>query len=434
MNLEERLVKMLLDRNEKVSTAESCTGGLVAGKIVNVSGASEVFDEGYVTYANKSKAKLLGVSKEILDNEGAVSKECAMEMAIGCAKAANAQLGLSTTGIAGPGGGTPDIYEKDDLPVDFSAVRLSTHSDCNEIIYDDMSSLLRNYYAKKNLHTRMRQKSSDLRRVVTNALEKDRKKFAIQEKQMKDTLKKDKYKVYGELLTTYGYSIEPGAKKFDTINFYTNEPISIPLDPTISPIENAKKFFDKYAKLKRTNEALSDIIIETKKSIDYLETVSASIDIATSENDLKAIKDELIQTGYIKFKRTGKKEKIVNKPLHFISSDGFHMYVGKNNIQNENLTFKVANGNDWWFHSKTFPGSHVIVKCEGKELPDATFEEAARLAAHFSKGCNQDKVEIDYIQRKQVKKVAGAMPGFVIYHTNYSMAITPDITGIQEII
>ena len=329
---------------------------------------------------------------------------------------------------------TPVIYEKDDLPVDFSAVRLSTHSDCNEIIYDDMSSLLRNYYAKKNLHTRMRQKSSDLRRVVTNALEKDRKKFAIQEKQMKDTLKKDKYKVYGELLTTYGYSIEPGAKKFDTINFYTNEPISIPLDPTISPIENAKKFFDKYAKLKRTNEALSDIIIETKKSIDYLETVSASIDIATSENDLKAIKDELIQTGYIKFKRTGKKEKIVNKPLHFISSDGFHMYVGKNNIQNENLTFKVANGNDWWFHSKTFPGSHVIVKCEGKELPDATFEEAARLAAHFSKGCNQDKVEIDYIQRKQVKKVAGAMPGFVIYHTNYSMAITPDITGIQEII
>ena len=110
------------------------------------------------------------------------------------------------------------------------------------------------------------------------------------------------------------------------------------------------------------------------------------------------------------------------------------MYVGKNNIQNENLTFKVANGNDWWFHSKTFPGSHVIVKCEGKELPDATFKEAARLAAHFSKGCNQDKVEIDYIQRKQVKKVAGAMPGFVIYHTNYSMAITPDITGIQEII
>lgn len=108
MNLEERLVKMLLDRNEKVSTAESCTGGLVAGKIVNVSGASEVFDEGYVTYANKSKAKLLGVSKEILDNEGAVSKECAIEMAIGCAKAANAQLGLSTTGIAGPGGGTPD--------------------------------------------------------------------------------------------------------------------------------------------------------------------------------------------------------------------------------------------------------------------------------------------------------------------------------------
>lgn len=330
---------------------------------------------------------------------------------------------------------TPVIYEKDGIPVEFSAFPLSSYADCTEIRFDDMSSLLESYYEKKNQHTRIRQKSVDLRKIVTTALERDNKKYNIQLKQMKDTEKKDTYRIYGELLTTYGYSIEPGTKVFETINYYNNEPVKINLDPTITPIENAKKFYDKYAKLKRTAEALEDILVKTKDSIDYLETISVALDIAQNENDLKAIKDELVQTGYIKNKNVGnkKKDRYVSKPLHYISSDGFHMYVGKNNIQNEELTFKVANGGDWWFHSKAFPGSHVIVKTEGKELPDRTFEEAGHLAAHYSKASNQEKVEIDYIQRKHVKKVAGAMPGFVIYHTNYSMSISPDISGIKEL-
>ena len=178
---------------------------------------------------------------------------------------------------------------------------------------------------------------------------------------------------------------------------------------------------------------METIIVETKNSIDYLESINVAIDMATTEDDLKAINEELVQTGFIKKKHTNKKAKNNSKPLHFISSDGFDMYVGKNNIQNEHLTFKVATGNDWWFHSKSFPGSHVIVKCNNQELPDNTFEEAARLAAFYSKGSNQDKVEIDYIQKKHVKKVAGAMPGFVIYHTNYSMIAEPNIDNIKEI-
>ena len=282
----------------------------------------------------------------------------------------------------------------------------------------------------------MRQKSVDLRKIVSTILERDNKKYNIQLKQLKDTEKKDKYKVYGELLTTYGYSIEPGTKSFETVDFYSGKPVTIPLDPTISPIDNAKKYFNKYTKLKRTYEALIDIIKETKNSIDYLETINVAIDIAGNEEDLKAISNELAETGYIKKRNLnkGKKVKDKSKPLHFISSDGFDMFVGKNNIQNEELTFKVATGNDWWFHSKTFPGSHVIVKCNNQELPDATFEEAAHLAAHYSKGSNQDKVEIDYIQKKHIKKIAGAMPGFVIYHTNYSMTVSPDISGIKEIL
>lgn len=329
---------------------------------------------------------------------------------------------------------SPRIYEKNGKPEEFSALSLSTYPDCVAANYESMSKLLENYYAKKNIYTRIRQKSVDLRKVVSNALERDRKKYDIQLKQMKDTEKKDKYKVYGELLTAYGYSIEPGTRTFEAENFYTGKPVKITLDPTLSPIDNAKKFFDKYAKLKRTQEALTDIIQDTQNSIQYLESIHVAIDMATTEGDLKAINNELIQTGYIKHKNTkDKKDKNISKPLHFVSSDGFHMYVGKNNIQNEELTFKTATGNDWWFHSKTFPGSHVIVKCENKELPDCTFEEAAKLAAHFSKGCDQDKVEIDYVQKKHVKKVAGAMPGFVIYHTNYSMTISPDISGITQL-
>ncbi len=327
----------------------------------------------------------------------------------------------------------PTIYEKNGKPEEYGVTILSTYSDCTTTSFESISTLLETYYSKKNLYTRMRQKSVDLRKIVTNALERDNKKYNIQLKQLKDTEKKDKFKEYGDLLTTYGYSIKEGSKEFETVNYYNGKTVKITLDPTISPIENAKKYFNKYSKLKRTSEALETIIVETKNSIDYLESINVAIDMATTEDDLKAINEELVQTGFIKKKHTNKKAKNNSKPLHFISSDGFDMYVGKNNIQNEHLTFKVATGNDWWFHSKSFPGSHVIVKCNNQELPDNTFEEAARLAAFYSKGSNQDKVEIDYIQKKHVKKVAGAMPGFVIYHTNYSMIAEPNINNIKEI-
>ena len=143
--------------------------------------------------------------------------------------------------------------------------------------------------------------------------------------------------------------------------------------------------------------------------------------------------EELIQAGYIHRKgKGGKKEKVTSKPFHYISSDGFDMYVGKNNFQNDELTFKFANGNDWWFHAKKMPGSHVIVRTGGKELPDRTFEEAASLAAYYSKGRDQDKVEIDYVIKKEVKKPASAKPGFVVYYTNYSMMASTDISAIKQ--
>lgn len=323
---------------------------------------------------------------------------------------------------------TPVMYEENDVPKEFCAFKLSSCSNMNEIEFDNMSTLVDEFYHKRDVSNRIRQKSVDLRKIVNTALERENKKYNIQLKQLKDTEKKEKYKVYGDILTTYTNQVKLGDKSFTTSNFYNNdEEITIPLDPQINAIENAKKYFNKYAKLKRTNEALVDIIKETKSSIDYLESISVALNIAQDEDDLKAIKNELSETGYIKKSLKNKiKSKEKSKPLHFVSSDGFDIYVGKNNTQNEELTFKIATGNDWWFHAKGLPGSHVIVKANNQELPDKTFEEAAALAAYYSKGAKQDKVEIDYVQKKHVKKVPGAMPGFVIYHTNYSMTIKPN--------
>lgn len=329
----------------------------------------------------------------------------------------------------------PVIYYNNAAPKEFSCLPLSHFNQYTPKEMDSVSALLRAYYAQKNLVTRIHQKSSDLRRIVQTALERNRKKYDLQTRQLKDTLDRDKYKIYGELINVYGYSLEEGVKVLEAENYYDdNKVIRIPMDPTMTPQENAQRYFAKYNKQKRTFEALSELIEETKEEIQYLESVSNALDIALSEDDLTQIKEELTQSGYIRRKFTKKKTKFRSQPLHYISSDGYHMYVGKNNLQNEEVTFHLADGGDWWFHAKGAPGSHVIVKTRGDELPDATFEEAGRLAAYYSKNRGNDKVEIDYIERKHVKKTNGGKPGFVIYHTNYSLVIDSDISGITQVL
>lgn len=326
----------------------------------------------------------------------------------------------------------PNIIYRANEPVDFSSVAITRYPDDHCEVLDSMSKVLEQYYAQKNVITRIRQKSIDLRKIVQTALERNVKKYDLQLKQMADTEKKDKYRIYGELINTYGYSVPAGEKSFEALNYYTNEMITIPLDPTLSTTDNAKKYFKKYNKLKRTAEALETHIAETKSNIEHLESISTALDIARKEEDLVQLKEELIQYGYMKRKNTGgKKVKITSKPFHYLSSDGYDMYVGKNNYQNEELTFHFAHGDDWWFHAKGQPGSHVIVKSKGVEMPDRTFEEAGKLAAYYSKGRQAPKVEIDYIQKKHVKKPSGGKPGFVVYYTNYSLLIDPDISDIK---
>lgn len=328
---------------------------------------------------------------------------------------------------------SPAIYYHGAEPKEFSALPLTHFSQYIRKDYDSISRLLEDYYAEKNTLTRIRQKSVDLRRVVQTALERNRKKYDLQAKQLRDTENREKFKVYGELIHTYGYNLEPGAKNLEALNYYTNEMITIPLDSAKTPQENALKYFEKYNKQKRTFEALTSLIKETKDDISYLESVSNALDIALSEEDLTQIKEELMESGYIRRKFTKKKVKITSKPFHYLSSDGYHIYVGKNNLQNEELTFHFASGNDWWFHAKGIPGSHVIVKTNGEELPDRTFEEAGKLAAYYSKNRGSEKIEIDYIEKKHVKKPKGGKPGFVVYYTNYSLMIDSDISQIRQL-
>ena len=329
---------------------------------------------------------------------------------------------------------SPQIVFRGKEPVEFAAVPLTLYEELQAQPFESISQLLETYYASKNTITRIRQKSVDLRKIVQTALERNRKKYDLQARQLKDTEKREKYKVYGELIHTYGYGLEEGAKSFEALNYYTNEMITIPLDPTLSAQENAKKYFDKYNKLKRTYEAVSELLTETKNEVEHLESVSQALDIALSEEDLVQIKEELMECGYIRKRKSNeKKPKITSRPFHYLSSDGFHIYVGKNNLQNEELTFKFASGNDWWFHAKGVPGSHVILKSEGAELPDRAFEEAGRLAAYYSQNRGAEKVEIDYIEKKHVKKPGGGKPGFVVYYTNYSLMIDSDISSLTQL-
>lgn len=325
---------------------------------------------------------------------------------------------------------SPEIILDKHTPVEYAALPLTMYHDLGIKPYDNISELIKDYYRDKSTIVRIRQKSADLRKITQTALERNVKKLDLQKKQLEDTEKKDKYRIYGELINTYGYNVADGSKSFEALNYYTGEMITIPLDPLLSVRENGIRYFDKYQKLKRTAENLTTIIGDVSAEVLHLQSVLNELDMAETEADLVEIKQELTDTGYIRFKAGNKREKITSKPFHYVSSDGFDIYVGRNNLQNDYLTFEFANGNDIWLHAKKMPGSHVIIRTNGLTVPDRTYEEAARLAAHYSSGRGSDRVEIDYTIKKNIKKPAKAKPGFVVYYTNYSMVIDTDISKI----
>lgn len=340
----------------------------------------------------------------------------------------------SVMGIVKTANFAPEIiYEnKTGRILDFSPVEMTQYSSFKTVPYPSISQLLEDFYSQRDNAYHIKQKAHDMRRLVVSNIERCIKKKEIQIKTLKDNEGLEKWKLKGELLTANIYAIEKGMNTIKVVNYYQEDmpEIEIALDTTKTPSENAQKYYNKYNKAKRTLAALEIQKKQNDEELEYLEGVLNAIDASTDEADLNDIRNELIEQGFIKRKRGDKKpakQQKKSKPLHFISSDGFDIYVGKSNIQNDELTIHFAKSDDIWLHTKNIPGSHVIIATnDAKTVPDQTIIEAANLAAYNSKGKDGSNVPVDYCPRKNVKKPGGSKPGFVIYENNKTVYITPN--------
>ena len=320
------------------------------------------------------------------------------------------------------------IDESIDKVLDFSCINLNQFSNLSIINDDSISKILENYYATKDIKDRIHQRSSDLRKSISIKLDRLYNKLNKQQKELLESENADIYKVKGELITSYIYMIEKGMENIEVPNFYDPEykNIKISLNKNFTPSENAQKYFKKYNKMKTAKKEITSQIEITKEEVNYLENILLSIENCETLAELMDIREELTKVGYLRGKINNKKEtKLTTKPHEFISSDGFKILVGKNNKQNDHLTLKIASNDDIWMHTKNIPGSHVIIKTDGKEVSDETIFEGAMLAAYFSKSKLSSQVPVDYTKKKNIKKPNGAKPGMVIYETNSTIYVTP---------
>lgn len=327
---------------------------------------------------------------------------------------------------------TPVLYtDSNEMPVDFYSFDLEIFRESTKQDFISISALLEHYYHEKSTRFTVGQKTSDIKKLVHTFVDRSIRKKAIQEKAIEESSQNTLYKIYGELLTSYSYTIPLGSSSFKTINYYSDsqEEISIPLEPTLNAIENAQKYFKHYSKSKRTLIAAKEQLAIIDEDLDYLQSILISLDLLETEQDINGLRQELMDMGYLKkrkkaIKKLGKTELPY---MHFKASSGHDIYVGKNNYQNDQLTMKFAKPNDIWLHIKDGPGSHVIIKTLHDETLDAaTLIEGAMLAAYFSKGKFSSNVAIDYTERRNVKKVPNAKPGMVIYNQFKTLFVTPD--------
>lgn len=290
------------------------------------------------------------------------------------------------------------------------------------------------FYTQKDFKNLIKSKFNDLLRAITGLVQKDNRKLAIYIDKLFECKDFEKWKEYGDLIMANSYSIKNGAETTDLKNFYSDdaETITISLDTKLNPVQNAQKYYKKYSREKATIEAVKIQQHECQQELEYLESVLLSIEDATEVETIEEIKRELSESGFIKKKKTVKKLK-PSSPHHFLSSDGFDIYVGKNNNQNDFLTLKFAVSSDIWMHTKNIPGSHVIIKSVNGMVTDTALKEGALLAAYHSKAKNSTTVPVDYTEKKNVKKPSGAKPGMVIYYTNKTIYITPEEEKVLQL-
>lgn len=313
------------------------------------------------------------------------------------------------------------IYQNDYLPIAFQGKPFNTLSELLDTFYEEQSKL-----------ARFSQMSGNLITQLTNSLNKNKLKLEKLQQDKEQSENSELFKIKGELLTTYAYVVKQGQTSVTLDNYYDHSKLTITLKPQLSAIENAQYYFKKYQKLKQSTLYITEQIQRTQDEINYLESVFVQIHMAQNE-DLVAIKQELIETGYIKnkslFKRKNKLPKL--QPLKFIATDGTTILVGRNNLQNDYLTLKYANKNHLWLHAKDIPGAHVII--ESDHPIDETIGQACHLAAYYSKFQLAANVPIDYVKVKHIKKPNGSKPGFVIYENQQTTYITPDIDLINQL-
>ena len=296
--------------------------------------------------------------------------------------------------------------------------------------FDNLSQLLDVYYKDKAERDRVKQQASELIRRVENELQKNRQKLKKQEKELLATKNAEEFRQKGELLTTFLHQVPNDQDQVILENYYTNQPITIALDKALTPNQNAQRYFKRYQKLKEAVKYLTDLIEETKATILYLESVETVLNQAGLD-EIAEIREELIQTGFIRRRQREKIQKR-QKPEQYLASDGKTIiYVGRNNLQNEELTFKMARKEELWFHAKDIPGSHVVIS--GNLNPtDEVKTDAAELAAYFSKGRLSNLVQVDMIEVKKLNKPTGGKPGFVTYTGQKTLRVTPDPEKIQS--
>lgn len=292
--------------------------------------------------------------------------------------------------------------------------------------YDDLSALLTAYYAEKSKHDYVRQVGNAIIQVVEKNLTHQHKRLANLNQDMEKSSKADTFQLKGELLTTFLYQIEKGQTEVTLANYYDNDqPITISLDPALTPSQNAQKYYHKYNKLRNAINHIEKQKVVAEAEIQYLESIQTQLNFA-EPNELADIRDELIDQGYLKKQKQDKKKRSNNasaKPREYKTVEGNRILVGRNNKQNDQLTMRQANKNHFWFHTKDIPGSHVILETD--EPSEAEIIQAAELAAAFSKYSQSNNVPVDYTQVKHVKKPNGSKPGFVNYFEQKTIFVTP---------
>lgn len=320
------------------------------------------------------------------------------------------------------------VYREDGRPLDTAFMPIEQYGNFAEIkSVDGFSKALDEFYETRDSRERMRMKSQGLTKLLHNIRERLARKISKQHLELARCGEREQLRICGDLLQANLYRIERGAEFADVENFYDEQgrTLRIKLDPSISPAANAQKYYKDYQKAKNAEIALAEQIKNGREELEYIESVLDTVDRAENERELSQIRDELTDQGYLKPQKGKQRRQEKLAPLEFMSSDGFKIFVGRNNRQNDKLTLKTAAKNDMWLHTKDIHGSHVIIESGGRDISDTAVFEAARLAAYNSKARHSDKVPVDYTLVRYVSKPNGSKPGMVIYINNKTIYVTP---------